>query len=224
MLFSHHRVADLIDKGFEPAWQSVRPVPTLNIDLGNGKRFTRTLHGNVATMVLTPSGLVTDIIPGIYDRAAYAGRLLEASAMSTLLMQRPEAERPAILQRYHRGQARTLEMGKTPVDRGLAHLDRIDGLNRQELRDRLLEELDETSLTGLDEAPGTDDVAPGRASEETLLEDTRRNESESRGLIHRRLAGSATATPAELIPWLYRDVLHADLDDPLLGLGPSLGL
>jgi len=54
-----------------------------------------------------------------------------------------------------------------------------------------------------------------------LYEDTQINEKSRRLLIHQRLIVE-TPTPAGLTKWLYPEVLHADLDDPYLGLGPLL--
>lgn len=220
MLFSHHLVSELIGKYFEPAWQSVRPVPTLNIDLGNGQKFTRTLHGNVATMILLPSGHVIDIIPGIYDRPTYARRLLEAAALAMVVNGRPAPERRRLLRQYHALQARSFDRGEPPPDRMLAYVDRSWGLQMQQLRDRIGSALAVTSLTNAPDPAG--DLAPGRANAASLLEDTRRNELVSRPVIHRKLLESGLATPDDLTRWVYREVLHADLDDPLLGLGPSL--
>jgi hypothetical protein len=51
VLFSRDDVSDYINRNFEPAWESVRPVPIVRIDFGNGRTATRTLHGNVASYV-----------------------------------------------------------------------------------------------------------------------------------------------------------------------------
>ena len=37
--------------------------------------------------------------------------------------------------------------------------------------------------------------------------------------IHEHLASGVLIRPEQIKRWLYRDVLHADLDDPFLGLG-----
>ncbi len=67
MLFSNDEIADFINTTFEPTWQSVRPVPLVRIDFGNGHVVTRTLHGNIATFVCNADGHVLDILPGIYQ-------------------------------------------------------------------------------------------------------------------------------------------------------------
>jgi hypothetical protein len=65
--------------------------------------------------------------------------------------------------------------------------------------------------------------APGRLAEwEPLALDTWRNETERRLRIHEKLLGSDPLRPEEIKTWLYREVLHADLDDPYLGLGDAV--
>jgi hypothetical protein len=46
-----------------------------------------------------------------------------------------------------------------------------------------------------------------------------RNETQQRLLIHDRFASADPVRPEQIKRWVYRDVLHADLDDPYLGLG-----
>jgi hypothetical protein len=60
------------------------------------------------------------------------------------------------------------------------------------------------------------------ASWQALVEDTRLNETARRLLIHEHLARSGVVAPEKVCKWLYKEVLHADLDDPYLGLGKVL--
>jgi hypothetical protein len=55
-----------------------------------------------------------------------------------------------------------------------------------------------------------------------LADDTRINESVRRQMIHEQLAKNVSVSPRDISKWLYREVLHADLDDPYLGLGDVL--
>jgi hypothetical protein len=55
-----------------------------------------------------------------------------------------------------------------------------------------------------------------------LAEDTRQNETGRRRQIHEMLAGAGLRKPEALTKRLYKEVLHADLDDPYLGLGTTL--
>src|SRR5207253_6991786 len=55
-----------------------------------------------------------------------------------------------------------------------------------------------------------------------LAADTWLNETERRRQIHQRLADAGPVRPEQIKIWLYREVLHADLEDPYLGLGDAL--
>ena len=56
----------------------------------------------------------------------------------------------------------------------------------------------------------------------TLAEDTQVNETARRLQIHEILAACGTVQPQDVTRRLYKEVLHADLEDPYLGLGPTL--
>ena len=55
-----------------------------------------------------------------------------------------------------------------------------------------------------------------------LAEDTQLNETTRRRQIHELLAKEGLVLPAQILKPIYKDVLHADLDDPYLGLGMTL--
>jgi len=65
--------------------------------------------------------------------------------------------------------------------------------------------------------PGSD-----LADWQPLALDTWHNETQRRLLIHDRLAQPTSVRPVQIKRWLYKEVLHADLDDPYLGLGDAL--
>ena len=60
------------------------------------------------------------------------------------------------------------------------------------------------------------------AARPELALDSRVNELVRRKAIHERLARAGTVRPDEIKKWLLKEVLHADLDDPTLGLGKLL--
>lgn len=191
---------------FEPAWQSLRPVPRVTIDFGNGTVVKRTLHGNVATYVCSPDGKVLDILPGIYDAKTYArelrrlGRIFDQS-------QQTGFDSAAYWKAYHRSQAETLKrLSDVPasVSRGAS----IFATERPARR----------AIRG--EVPRAS--AAGATLSDSLAEDTRINQTTRRLKIHERLADAGFVTPDEISKWLYREVLGTDLDDPHLGLGEML--
>jgi hypothetical protein len=66
VLLSDTRVVRFVNENFVPCWQSVRPVPQVTIDFGNGRKLHRTLAGNTVIEICLPDGRVVDSFPGIY--------------------------------------------------------------------------------------------------------------------------------------------------------------
>jgi hypothetical protein len=56
-------------------WRSVRPVPVVTIDFGDGRRLVRTLTGNSVHLVLDADGRPRDAIPGLYSAPGFARAL-----------------------------------------------------------------------------------------------------------------------------------------------------
>jgi hypothetical protein len=215
VLFSNDRVADFINQSFEPAWQSVRPVPIVHIDFGDGNVLTRTLHGNILTLVCTSDGFVVDALPGIYTESAYRSQLGLLRDWAQSIQAVPADKREGALIDTHRTLAQVLKASVTP--NGQSFYITKSGI--------------ETPLKGTIRAatPGgakpektvlTDkgDVANWRA----LEEDTQLNETSRRLQIHELLAKVGLVRPDKVTRPIYKDVLHADLEDPYLGLGEVL--
>ena len=225
MLFSREDVATLINYNFEASWETVRPVPIVRIDFGNGRAITRTLHGNIASYVCAADGTVTDILPGMYTPAVYRAALFELRSGGSL--PRTEGQRQDQLREYHLDRARRLRAQPTQIVYEQPVVSPRDvGKGRIEFRTEQIfvrapapRRGGPAGLAGLGPRPprGAD-----LAEWELLATDTWRNETERRLLIHDRLAQAALQRPEQLTRWLYRDVLHADLDDPYLGLGDAL--
>jgi hypothetical protein len=66
VLLSDPEVARLINTETVPAWESVRPVPKVTIDFGDGRKLQRTLGGNTVMYLCLPDGRVVDAFPGVY--------------------------------------------------------------------------------------------------------------------------------------------------------------
>ena len=206
MLFSNEQVAAVINESFESAWQSLRPVPRVTIDFGNGTVVKRTLHGNVATYVCTPNGKVLDILPGIYEPETYA-RELARLARQFRQWQQPGLNSAALWQGHHQSQvdaSRRVPDRTAAVSRG-ASIFATERPTRRAIRGEPLSA-----------------SASGNSLTDSLAEDTRINQTTRRLKIHERLASSQPITPDEISKWLYREVLGTDLDDPYLGLKDTL--
>jgi hypothetical protein len=235
-LFSHENVSNFINQNFEPAWEMVRPVPIVRIDFGNGDVVTRTLHGNVASYVCTADGQVMDIIPGIYQPAAFTTALGDPRALALQVGRVDAQPRQTRLRQYHQQKAQRIRALQTAVaapDRPPVRPPNQPPQPAQPVieRDRgkgLIEgraERQVVNATAIQEAMNRAAAArrPRTATELAnwlpLAEDTRLNEMERRLMIHDRFSNWEAIQPNEVKGWLYRDVLHADLADPHMGLG-----
>src|SRR5262249_33477853 len=113
VLFSNEDVAKFINQNFEAVWESVRPVPIVRIDFGNGTVLTRTLHGNIATYVCSAQGQVLDILPGIYEPQSYLHALGQFRLLHNYVI-RAKENGAARLKEYHEGQMQALKDHQAP--------------------------------------------------------------------------------------------------------------
>jgi len=113
-LYPDARVSRMLAERFVLHWQSVRPVPIITIDFGDGRTFQRTITGNSAHLILDPLGHPVDALPGLFDAPTFV-RL--ASAAADLATADPT---PPRLVAWHRARRESLvrawgaEVGSTP--------------------------------------------------------------------------------------------------------------
>jgi hypothetical protein len=238
VLFSQADVANFMMANFEPVWESVRPVPLVRIDFGNGNVLTRTLNGNIATYVCTADGQVLDILPGIYTKTAYLDQLGQFRLLAHFVDQKGKDQREALARAYHKAEAEALKKNEPPARlvRNMA-VAMTKARIENPLKIVLIAGKDYTKfktgavVAGIDGpfvVPGTAREKPALESAEdvaswrVLEEDTRLNETLRRRQVHEMLAADGLVPPKQVSKRLYKEVLHADLDDPYLGLGPVL--
>ncbi|MFL5328867.1 MAG: hypothetical protein ACJ8C4_08110 [Gemmataceae bacterium] len=214
----------------------------MTIDFGNGRTVKRTLQGNIATYVCNPQGIVFDVLPGIYNPTVYRQALeLCKGEYSGGSNNKLEQE----LREYHTRKANELRnvvvtpqmQAIAPVSEGflgggggfkggaigfaggtgfgggmkgaLGHLGGIEGPTAQ-----LVAGVPPTVTERLPTGP--------LAAHPGLQVDAEANERIRRRIVHERLASAGLVHPNEIKSWLFKEVLHCDLDDPLLGLGEVL--
>ena len=223
MLFSDPRVSSYVREQFVAAWESVRPVPIVEIDFGNGRKIKRTVNGNIATYVCTPDGKVIDVIPGLNTPEAY----LQDLKYAVNLWRASLAAVDKTVIDYHTANLTTPtvyewvrnDMAKAVMER----LVRLSLDKRQELvekKSRTVRIVPDPYATPADskkrevEQP----IRTLTAEEDSLLAaDTEINRKERKPIVHKILS-EKIFRPAELTKRLYKEVLHCDLDDPYLGL------
>ncbi len=78
LLYPEARINQVLRQDFVLHWESVRPVPRVTLDFGNGRRIERTLTGNSAHLVLDPYGRVVDALPGLVSPDVFLDLLAHA--------------------------------------------------------------------------------------------------------------------------------------------------
>jgi hypothetical protein len=71
VLYANEEVSAALRERFVLHWQSVRPVPKVTIDMGDGRVIERTVTGNSIHYVLDADGRPVDGIPGLYGPRAF---------------------------------------------------------------------------------------------------------------------------------------------------------
>ena len=220
MLFSRDDVAEFVNANFEPVWVMVRPVPIVKIDFGNGKVLTRTLHGNIMTSVCTSDGQLLDALPGIYTPEVYIDRLNQFRLLARTVRQQPPQDQAAWVKAYHTRAAEAIKANQEPER--FVEAVRVAPVGKARI-ERPTEKILAGPNGAVPQPPKGPPVAPPAvAGWKELAEDTQLNESTRRRQIHELLAATGPVAPEKVLRPIYKDVLHADLDDPYLGLGKTL--
>lgn len=79
VFYKNREVNALLRDRFILHWRSVRPVPRVTIDFGDGTRLERTLTGNSIHYVLDSRGRLVEALPGLYGPEAFRSALQEAA-------------------------------------------------------------------------------------------------------------------------------------------------
>jgi hypothetical protein len=82
LLYPDPAVNRALRERFVLHWQSVRPVPTVTIDFGDGRTLVKTLTGNSVHLVLDPDGRPVDALPGLIRADVFAPLLDRAHGMA----------------------------------------------------------------------------------------------------------------------------------------------
>ena len=108
-LYANHDVSTYLRDRFVLHWQSVRPVPRVTIDFGDGRKLERTLTGNSIHYILDSSAQPVDALPGLYGPAAFLRhlRLAEDAAQRAAVL--APGDRANYLIGYHRSGVRSIQ-------------------------------------------------------------------------------------------------------------------
>jgi hypothetical protein len=101
VLYSNAALSSTLRNEFILHWQTVRPVPLITIDFGDGRKLQRTITGNSIHYVLDSDGQIIDALPGVYGPAAFARSLAATEILFGSLKGKTENEKRSLLREYH---------------------------------------------------------------------------------------------------------------------------
>ncbi len=100
ILYSNSGLSRYLRENYVLHWRSVRPVPKVTIDFGDGRKLERTLAGNSIHYILSSNGELIDALAGLNDPATFDRYLKRASTMSATLASLAPSRRAAELSTF----------------------------------------------------------------------------------------------------------------------------
>ncbi len=112
-LYANEEVSRLLRDNFVLHWKSVRPVPVVTIDFGDGRKLQRTLTGNSIHYVLTSNLEVVEALPGLYGPKAFQSQLKDSLEAVRQMSEMDSQQRSEAIAQYHREKLLRLEAAWT---------------------------------------------------------------------------------------------------------------
>jgi hypothetical protein len=100
-LYANTEVSQYLRDHFILHWKSVRPVPRITIDFGDGRKIERTVTGNSIHYILSPDGEPVDALPGLYGPKAFLKGLAEGQQAALKYAALDSSVKIAWLRQYH---------------------------------------------------------------------------------------------------------------------------
>jgi hypothetical protein len=106
VLYANADVSSAMREKFVLHWQSVRPVPKVTIDMGDGRVIERTVTGNSVHYVLDSEGRPVDAIPGLYGPRSFLRAITDAAGAAQVMAKLADDDaRRSYLAKWHADRA-----------------------------------------------------------------------------------------------------------------------
>ena len=240
-LYPHQAVRTMLAERFVLHWQTVRAVPIITIDFGDGRSIKRTITGNSLHMVLDARGRTVDVLPGLYGAGFFARVLQESESLAKRAVDLDNDQFSRELAKLHQQQLSDQEtrwsedwkqLGAASIP-GLG--DEHDDAAWAQLAERYVAEVafDGTTVAAVQakqpaEVAGR--LAMGKSVAETpalrlvrnlvpvIGQDTVKNEYNFHHQIHQWLADGQPHDVSALTARIYNELFLSPLNDPWYGL------
>jgi hypothetical protein len=110
-LYANREISEYLRTHFVLHWQSVRPVPRVTIDFGDGRKLERTLTGNSIHWVLDAEGRPFDALPGLYGPQAFLRELKQIETGIQNAGRLDDAARNASFVLFHQQRLEAIQQG-----------------------------------------------------------------------------------------------------------------
>lgn len=243
MLYSDPSISQLMRENFVLHWHSVRPVPVITIDVGNGRTIKQTITGNSAHFLLDAEGRVLDVLPGLYSPKAFREQLEQWAQLDESAIRDYHLDQLAATEKLWRkfGFTRLLEQSpsarnaapiaavKFVVERPMLNAMNLDATLRmiepQQWRfiaDQVAHEVEfSPESLALMRTKQTLSDEKLEALRRTVAVDTVFNEAELHRRIHHWFVRGEQVGLTTLRDRVYRELFLAPPDDPWMGLDPE---
>jgi hypothetical protein len=227
MLYSDPAIASILRERYVLHWHSVRPVPHVTIDMGDGRRIRQTITGNSVHYLLHADGSVLDALPGLHSPRAFREQLQEWLRLDPVKLREYHAKRARAgferaLQRPSAQDAAMRAVSKSAIERPLLRQltlgSRVRDLDLDaDVDDDVVFSPPSLALMKTKQ-PLTDQLMANLRR--TVAIDTMVND-ELHATIHEWFALGQVKDLASLDERVYAELFLTPGDDPWLGLNPS---
>lgn len=101
ILYPDPRIEEFLKNNYVLHWQSVRPVPRVSIDFGDGRVLNGTITGNSIHYVLDQKGRLVDALPGLYGPGMFLDKLERGEAAARRLAELADEPYLLALRKLH---------------------------------------------------------------------------------------------------------------------------
>lgn len=248
ILYADRRISALLRKQYVLHWKTVRPVPMMTIDFGDGRVLKRTITGNSIHYLLDSEGRPIDAIPGLVTSETFLASVSAAEALAQELAPLPHTDRMSVLKQWHQER---IEQALVAWESDIRKLEPRAAIPHTEARTRAaqLERISEERWPTLGTVHGHEPtfapevspqiewsawkasrIAVTKAIQESpmlrqlqfsVAEDSVRNEYQLHRQIHEWLSNAQYTDVEALNTRVYSQLFLAPLDDPWYGLKPA---
>jgi hypothetical protein len=234
-LFKDPEFKKLISNDVIPAWEMVRAVPKVEIDLGDGKKIKRTVRGNAVMYLCTPDGKVMDAFPGVYTPEDFMPMVKESIGKCQMSEQEiiawheangkfPQSTRVTLSKSGT--ESPTLSLLGAKAVNGAFKMEQTTDPKRRRfyqaaygLRDMSLTPLTSEEISWAVTGKPVAERTPEEVGQEILKSDSRQNVTNIRGVIHFWLASEKQLpTPDQARDTVLESILKIPYKDPFFGL------